>query len=64
MSWLQQCLSFALKSPIATSKYGLFSDNFAKANSKFCENDEKSSWVCLGNQLKATKQQSLSRVSN
>ena len=46
--WLYQCLSFALKSPIATTKYGLFSDNFSKVNSKFCENDKKSSWVWLG----------------
>ena len=30
VSWLYQYLSFALKSPIATSKYGLFSDNFQR----------------------------------
>ena len=35
--WLYQCLSFALKSPIATTKYGLFSDNFSKVNSKLIQ---------------------------
>ena len=48
LSGLYQCLSFALKSPIATNKYGLFSDNFSKVNSKLCENDKKSSWSWLG----------------
>ena len=32
--------AFALKSPIALIKYGLFFDNFSKFNSKFCENDK------------------------
>ena len=48
VSQLYQCLSFALKSPIATSKYGLLSDNFPEVNSKFYENDKKSSWFWLG----------------
>ena len=45
--WLYQCLSSALESPIATSKYELFSDNLPKVNSKYCENDRISSWVWL-----------------
>ena len=43
VSRLYQCLSFALKSPIAASKYWPFSDNFSKVNSEFCENHKKSS---------------------
>ena len=43
LSWLCPCLSFPLKSPVATSKHELFSGNFSEINSKFCENDKKSS---------------------
>ena len=45
--WLYQCVSFVLKSPITTSKSELFSDNFSKVNSKFCEINKKQSWVDL-----------------
>ena len=41
MSWLYHCLCFALKSSIAAYKYGLFSDNFSKINSKLCERNKK-----------------------
>ena len=41
VSGLYKCLSFALRIPIATSRYGLFSNNFSKVNSKLCEYDKK-----------------------
>ena len=41
VSWLYQCLCFAFKSSIATSKYGLFSDNLSKINLNYCERDKK-----------------------
>ena len=42
VSWLYKCLRFVLNFSISASKRRLYSDNFSKIDSEFCEKGQKS----------------------
>ena len=59
-----QLLNLTLKSPIITTKKGLFWSSSSKVLSKFSENCSNSSWVWLRHLYKEIKLQSLSPIFN